>query len=128
MNSSPRSASSGMGKLTQFLARTIAYRTKTLIFVAFMITAISIIVLVTRKNLDSEILDLLPPSFESVNGLKKYNSEFAQARQMVFGFLGEEGHADDVDSFKSHFMSELAKEPWVLRTFDRIPLDTPEGL
>jgi uncharacterized protein len=129
MNFTPRSASSsGIGKLIRFLAHIIANRTKTLIFVALIVTALSIIVLVTRKNLDSEVLDLLPPRFESVMGLKKYNSEFAQARQMVFGFLGEEGHADDVDTFKSHFMSELAKEPWVLRTFDRVPLETPEGL
>jgi uncharacterized protein len=129
MNSSSRSAlSTPIGKLTRFLANIIAHRTKTLIFVAFVIAAISVTVLITRKNLDSEVLDLLPPNFESVNGLKKYNSEFPQARQMVFGFLGEEGHADDVDAFKSHFISELANEPWVLRTFDRVPFETPEGL
>jgi hypothetical protein len=61
-------------------------------------------------------------------GLKEFNSEFAQARQLVFGLLGEEGHGDDVDTFKTHFIEELGKQPWVLRTFDRIPLETPEGL
>ena len=125
----PRSVlSAAVNKITRFLTHVIVYQTKTLIFLAFVIAALTIFTLVTRRNLDSEVLDLLPPKFESVNGLKKYSNEFAQARQMVFGFLGERGHADEVDAFKSHFISELAKEPWVLRTFDRIPLETPEGL
>jgi hypothetical protein len=71
---------------------------------------------------------LLPSKFESVVGLKEFNNQFAQARQLVFGFLGEEGHAEDLDAFKTHFIEELAKQPWVLRTFDRIPLETQEGL
>jgi predicted RND superfamily exporter protein len=116
------------GKITEFLARTVAHRTKTLIFAAIAIAGLAIFIVVTRKNLDSEVLDLLPPKFESVAGLKEFNSEFAQARQLVFGFLGETGHAEDVETFKTHFMEELRKEPWVLRIFDRIPLETPEGL
>jgi hypothetical protein len=129
MKSHPRSAISAFaGKITGLLAHTIAHRTKALILVALAVAALAILTVVTRKNLDSEVLDLLPAKFESVVGLKEFNSEFAQARQLVFGFLGEPGHAEDVDTFKTHFMEELAKQPWVLRIFDRIPLDTPEGL
>ena len=129
MKSHPRSAISVLaGKITEFLARTIAHQTGTLVFAAFAIAALAIFVVYTRKNLDSEVLDLLPSKFESVVGLKEYNSEFAQARQLVFGFLGEPGHAEDVEAFKAHFMEELAKEPWVLRIFDRIPLETTDGL
>ncbi len=95
---------------------------------ALAVAVLSVFIIVKRRNFDSEILDLLPSKFESVSGLKEFNNDFAQARQMVFGFLGEEGHADDVDAFKTHFMEELKKEPWVLRTFDRIPLETQEGL
>jgi uncharacterized protein len=116
------------GKITEFLAHTIAYRTKALVFAALAIAALAIFTVFARKNLDSEVLNLLPSRFESVVGLKEYNSEFAQARQLVFGFLGEPGHAEDVEAFKAHFMEELGKQPWVLRTFDRIPLETTEGL
>lgn len=115
-------------KITEFLAHTIAHRTKTLIIMALAIACLAVLVAVKRSNLDSEVLDLLPSKFESVIGLKEFNNEFAQARQLVFGFLGEEGHAEDVESFRSHFIEELGKEPWVLRTFDRIPLETQEGL
>ena len=115
-------------KLTESLARTIANRTKTLVVVALAIAALSIFIVVKDKNFDSEVLDLLPSKFGSVVGLKEFNGEFAQARQLVFGFLGEKGHADDLDVFKTHFMEELGKQPWVLRTFDRIPLETQQGL
>jgi predicted RND superfamily exporter protein len=115
-------------KLPEFFTRIITRRTKALIVMALCIAVLSIFIIVKRRNFDSEVLDLLPSKFESVIGLKEFNNDFAQARQMVFGFLGEQGHADDVDAFKSHFMDELKKEPWVLRTFDRIPLETQEGL
>ena len=115
-------------KITEFLADTIAHRTRTLIFMAFAIACLAILIAVKRRNLDSEVLDLLPSKFESVVGLKEFNSVFAQARQLVFGFLGEKGHAEDVESFRTHFIEELGKQPWVLRTFDRIPLETQEGL
>jgi uncharacterized protein len=115
-------------KITEFLASVIAHRTKTLIVAALAIAALSIFIVVKRRNFDSEVLNLLPSKFESVVGLKEFNNQFAQARQLVFGFLGEEGHAEDLDAFKTHFIEELAKQPWVLRTFDRIPLETQEGL
>lgn len=115
-------------KITEFLADVIAHRTKTLIVAALAIAALSIFIVVKRRNFDSEVLNLLPSKFESVVGLKEFNNQFAQARQLVFGFLGEEGHAEDLDAFKTHFIEELAKQPWVLRTFDRIPLETQEGL
>jgi uncharacterized protein len=115
-------------KVTEFLARIIAHRTKTLIAAALAIAALSVFIVIKRQNFDSEVLDLLPSKFESVVGLKEFNGEFAQARQLVFGFLGEPGHGDDVDTFKTHFIEELGKQPWILRTFDRIPLETQEGL
>src|ERR1700738_4850466 len=109
-------------KVTEFLSRIIAHRTKTLIVAALAIAALSVFIVIKRQNFDSEVLDLLPSKFESVVGLKEFNGEFAQARQLVFGFLGEPGHAEDVETFRAHFMEELGKESWVLRILDRIPL------
>src|ERR1700680_2969525 len=114
-------------KITEFLARSIAHRTKTLVVAALAIAVLSVFIVIKRQNFDSEVLDLLPSKFESVVGLKEFNGKFAQARQLVFGFLGEQGHGDDVDTFKTHFIEELGKQPWILRTFDRISLETQEG-
>ena len=120
MKSHSRSAISVFaGRITEFLAHTIAHRTKLLVFTALAIALLAVFTVLARKNLDSEVLNLLPAKFESVVGLKQYNSEFAQARQLVFGFLGEPGHADDVEAFRSHFIDELAKQPWVLRKIGR---------
>jgi predicted RND superfamily exporter protein len=115
-------------KLIDFLSHTVAHRTKLLIFLAIAIGALAVLTIVIRRNLDSDYLNLLPQQFASVQGLKTLNSEFADSRQVVFGFLGEPGHADDVDAFRNHFMAELAKEPWVVRVFDRAPVESQEGI
>ena len=127
MNSYRRSPSSKF-KLTDFLAYTIVQRTKALILLALILAALSLYIVATQRNLDSEILNLLPPKFESVVGLKEFNSDFSQARQLLFGFVADPGHADDLEPFRDHFMAELKKQPWIVRTFDRVPLETEEGL
>src|SRR5918912_1235777 len=95
--------------LTRRLANLIAHRTGVLVILALAIAASALYVTVTRKNLDSEVLDLLPAQFPSVQGLKVFNNEFSQARQMVLAFVAEEGHQDDLEPFKEHFMAELKK-------------------
>jgi predicted RND superfamily exporter protein len=128
MKSAPTSAWSAFaGRITRFLANVVAHRTKSLVVLALAIGAVATVIVAIRPKFDSEVLDLLPKSFESVQGMKEYNNEFSNARQLVFGFLGEQGHGDDVEAFKAHFMSEIAKQPWVLRKFDSIPFDTQQG-
>ncbi|HEY4782695.1 MAG TPA: hypothetical protein VIH54_12820, partial [Chthoniobacterales bacterium] len=116
------------GALTEFLAKTIAHRTTALILAAVVIFGVALLIILNRHNLDSEVLDLLPGQFESVTGLKQYNNEFSQARQLVFVFLADEGHADDLGPFRDHFISELKKQPWILRTFDQVPIESDEGI
>jgi predicted RND superfamily exporter protein len=115
-------------KLVEFISHTVAHRTKLLALLAIGIGVLAVLIIALRRNLDSDYLNLLPQNFESVQGLKIQNSEFADARQVVFGFLGEPGHADDVDAFRTHFMAELAKEPWVVRVFDRPPIESQDGI
>src|SRR5580704_11570702 len=115
-------------KLNDFVAHAVAHRIKLLICVAIAIGVLAVLTIFLRRNLDSDYLNLLPQQFESVQGLKIMNTEFADSRQVVFGFLGEPGHADDVDAFRTHFMAELAKEPWVVRVFDRPPIESQDGI
>ena len=49
-----------------------------------IMTAASIFVLVTRMKLDTEVLNLLPSGFDSVEGLKVYNRDFAQVARSDF--------------------------------------------
>jgi uncharacterized protein len=115
-------------KLAEFISDTVAHRTRLLVLLAIGIGMLAILTIVLRRNLDSDYLNLLPQQFESVQGLKIQNSEFADSRQVVFGFLGQTGHADDVDAFRTRFMAELAKEPWVVRVFDRPPIESQAGI
>jgi uncharacterized protein len=115
-------------KLVEFISHTVAHRTKLLVVLAIGTGVLAVLTIALRRNLDSDYLNLLPQEFESVQGLKTQNTEFADSRQVVFGFLGEPGHADDVDAFRTHFMAELAKEPWVVRVFDRPPIESQDGI
>jgi uncharacterized protein len=115
-------------KLAEFISDTVAHRTRLLVLLAIGIGVLAILTIFLRRNLDSDYLNLLPQQFESVQGLKIMNTQFADSRQVVFGFLGEAGHADEVDAFRSHFMAELAKQPWVVRVMDRAPIESQDGI
>ena len=62
------------------IARLVTQRRATVWWVAGLICAASIFVLITRLKLDTEVLNVLPSGFESVEGLKIYNRDFAQVR------------------------------------------------
>src|SRR5260221_1512797 len=89
---------------------------------------VGLVIVANRHNLDSEVRDQLPGQFESVAGFKEYNNEFSQARKLVFVFLADKGHADDLGPFRDHFISELKKQPWIMRTFDQVPIESEEGI
>src|ERR1700757_2175876 len=110
-------------KLAEFISDTVAHRTKLLVLLAIGIGVLAILTIFLRRNLDSDYLNLLPQQFESVQGLKIMNTQFADSRQVVFGFLGEAGHADEVDAFRTHFMAELAKQPWVVLVMIGAPIE-----
>ena len=76
---------------------------------------------------DSEILNMLPGGFESVQTLKLYNENFTDSRQLTFA-LYDPDHVTDLDGFRDHFAEEIKKEPWALRVMARSPMDSANGL
>jgi len=92
-----------------------------------LMVLISAVLLVCRLHLDSEVLNLLPASFDSVDALKVYNKEFTQARELTFALV-DESHSTDLDGFTEYFGDALRKEPWVIRVMDRSPMENPEGI
>ncbi len=77
--------------------------------------------------LDSEVLNLLPGSFDSVEALKTYNRDFSQNRELTFAIYDED-HSTAIDDFTEHFSSMLKKEPWVLRVMDSSPMESADGM
>jgi predicted RND superfamily exporter protein len=77
----------------------------------------------SRQNFDTEVLNLLPQQFESVQALKVLNSEFTQARELTFALRG---NPEVVAEFTDHFLEVLRREPWVLRVLAAPPIESPE--
>ncbi len=93
-----------------------------------LIAAASIFVLVTRMKLDTEVMNLLPKGFESVEGLKLYNRDFAQTRELTFALVSQPADVDKLEEFASQFAESIRQQPWCKRVLAGTPLETPEGV
>jgi uncharacterized protein len=93
-----------------------------------LLFAASLVVLVTRMKLDTEVLNLLPNGFESVEGLKIYNRDFAQVRELTFALVCQPEDVDKLEEFAPEFAEQLRQQPWATRVLAGSPLETPEGI
>ncbi len=93
-----------------------------------LISIASVFVLVTRMRLDTEVLNLLPSGFESVEGLKVYNRDFAQVRELTFALLCQPQDVDKLEEFAPEFAQRLRHQPWCTRIFAGAPMETAEGI
>ncbi len=93
-----------------------------------VLAGLSIVVLVTRMKLDTEVLNLLPRGFESVEGLKVYNRDFSQVRELTFALVSKPEDADRLEEFAPVFADALRTQPWCARVLAGSPLETPEGV
>src|SRR5437763_4250292 len=93
-----------------------------------LISAASVAVLVLRMKLDTEVLNLLPGGFESVEGLKVYNRDFAQVRDLTFALVCQAADADKLEEFAPQFAQRLREQPWCKRVLAGIPIETPDGV
>src|ERR1700682_207383 len=92
-----------------------------------LICALSAYVLITRMKLDSEVLNLLPSGFESVEGLKVYNRDFAQVRDLPFALACQPEDVDKLEEFAPQFAQKLREQPWCTRVLSGAPIETPGG-
>ena len=93
-----------------------------------VISAASIAVLVLRMKLDTEVLNLLPGGFESVEGLKVYNRDFVQVRDLTFALVCQPTDVDKLEEFAPQFAERLRSQPWCRRVLAGVPMETPEGV
>src|SRR5437870_5851229 len=93
-----------------------------------LIAIASVGILVAFLRLDTEVLNLLPRGFDSVEGLKTYNSEFAQTRELTFALLCQPADVDKLEEFASKFVEKLRAQPWCVGVLAGSPLGTPDGV
>jgi len=111
-----------------FIAKLVTQRRAAVWWAVALISAASIYVLVTRMKLDSEVLNLLPSGFESVEGLKVYNRDFSQVRELTFALVAQPADVDKLEEFAPHFAQRLREQPWCTRVLAGAPIETPEGI
>ena len=87
-----------------------------------------IVVFVTQIALDSDVLNMLPGEFSSVEGLKIYNRDFEQTRDLTFALQCEPNDVDKLEEFVPIFAEHLRKQPWCERVLAGSPMETPDGL
>src|SRR5204863_9602762 len=115
-------------RISDFIARIITEQ-RTLVWCGVAVLAAAcIIILVTSLRLDSDVLNILPASFRSVEGLKIYDREFEQTRELTFALLCGPADVDKLEEFAPVFAEKLRQQPWCTRVLAGSPIGTPEGI
>ena len=86
----------------------------------------SLAIIIFYAQFNSDILDLLPGKFPSVQTLKIYTDSSAESRQLTIALLDETGKVD-LDGFRDFYAKQLKAAPWVERFLARSPADDPNA-
>src|SRR6058998_650344 len=115
-------------RISDFLAQTITQRRALVWSSVALLTVACIAILVTSLQLDSEIFNVLPGKFSSVQGLKIYDRDFEQTRELTFALQCDPKDVDKLDEFAPVFAERLRQQPWCARVLAGSPMGTPEGI
>jgi uncharacterized protein len=115
-----------MHRIAAVIAHLVVRRPVVMAVAGLLLAAGSVVLISGQRAFDSDILNLLPANNPAVQGLKIYNSEFTQARELAFLLSWEKAPADG-DAFREIFIERLRNQPWVHRVLDAPPLEASGG-
>jgi predicted RND superfamily exporter protein len=115
-------------RISDFIARAVTQRRALVWFGLAMLTAACVAVLITSLQLDSEIFNVLPDKFSSVQGLKIYDRDFEQTRELTFALQCDPNDVDKLEEFAPVFAERLRQQPWCERVLAGSPMATPDGI
>ena len=115
-------------RTSDFIAQIITQRRALVWCSVALLTVACIAVLVTSLQLDSEIFNVLPGKFSSVQGLKIYDRDFEQTRELTFALLCAPNDVDKLEEFAPVFAERLRQQPWCTRVLAGSPMSTPDGI
>jgi predicted RND superfamily exporter protein len=115
-------------RISDFIARTITQRRALVWSGVVMITIACIAILVTSLRLDSEVFNVLPARYSSVQGLKIYDRDFEQTRELTFALVCNPNDVDKLEDFAPIFAERLRQQPWCARVLAGSPMATIEGI
>ncbi len=115
-------------RISDLIARLLTERRGLVWAAVIALIALCLTILITRLALDSDIINMLPGKFSSVEGLKIYNRDFEQTRELTIGLLCQPEDADKLEEFAPMFAELLHQQPWCQRVLSGSPMETPEGV
>jgi predicted RND superfamily exporter protein len=115
-------------RISDFIARTITQHRALLWCSVAVLSAACIMILATSLRLDSEVFNVLPGRFSSVQGLKIYDRDFEQTRELTFALLSNPNDVDKLEEFAPVFAERLRQQPWCARVLAASPMGTPDGI
>src|SRR5438105_1805873 len=115
-------------RISDFIAQTITQRRALVWSGVAVLTMCCIAILAISLRLDSEVFNVLPGRFPSVQGLKIYDHDFEQTRELTFALRCQPEDVDKLEEFAPVFAENLRKQPWCERVLIGSPMETPEGI
>ena len=115
-------------RISDFIAQTVTQRRALVWFGVVALSIACIAILATSLQLDSEIFNVLPARFSSVQGLKIYDHDFEQTRELTFALVSDPQDVDKLEEFAPVFAERLHQQPWCARVLAGSPMATPEGI
>src|SRR5690348_10739283 len=115
-------------RISEFIARAFTGKRPAMWIVVALIALACLTILATRISLDSDVLNMLPGNFSTVEGLKIYNRDFEQTRELTFALQCQPADVDQLEEFAGKFADELRKQPWAVRVLTGSPMENPEGI
>src|SRR5436309_13504141 len=102
-------------RISDFIARTITQRRALVWCGVAVLIIVCISILLRSLRLDSEIFNVLPGRFPSVQGLKIYDHDFEQTRELTFAVVCKPQDTDQREEFAPLFAERLRRQPWCAR-------------
>ena len=115
-------------RMSDLIARVMAQRRALAWLGVIVLAVICLALLITRIELDSDVINMLPRGFGSVDGLKIYDRDFEQTRQLTFALRCQPEDVGKLEEFAPKFAENLRKQPWCERVLAGSPMETPEGV
>src|SRR5947208_24122 len=114
--------------MSDLIACVMAQRRALVWFGVAALAAVCLTILMTRIELDSDVINMLPKGFESVRGLKIYDRDFEQTRELTFALRCQPQDVDKLEEFATTFAENLRKQPWCERVLAGSPMQAPDGI
>ena len=115
-------------RISDFIAHTVTQRRSVVWCGVAALIVFCIAILVTSLRLDSEIFNVLPGRFSSVQGLKVYDHDFEQTRELTFALVSGPQDVDKLEEFAPVFAERLHGQAWCARVLSGSPMTTADGI